>query len=447
MSNTESPGMLRLVLRWLFRGVMAVVVLLLLAVLGFFAYSGALYNRYVWLPKVERDVQALQPQVAPVALDDGWNEYRCVLHTHSHFSHDSRVPFERILEAGKNVGIDAFFMTDHCVEGHANFSLQWEGLHEGVLFVRGFEMSHGFLLWNMPPETNILCMMQPEQIAMMAEERGGLLFYAHSEEDRLWDLAQYRGMEIYNIHTDLKDESLALILPSLLLCHGRFPALAMRILFDRHPDIMGRWDGLNQTRSITGFAANDAHQNNGIRLIYNEEGRFELWEAGPKFVTTFSPLVSSLLKLWYRPTAKGETVLNFFVDKYENSINFANTHILARELTQESLVDSLIQGRVFVAFNMLAPAKGFTYFAESAGQKAVMGEVIPFTPGLTLRAEAPLPGRFTVVKDGVPVHTAEGASLDWKPDSPGQYRIEVELMIAGEWTPWIYTNPIRAERG
>ncbi len=280
MSDDARPGFLRRVIRWGLRLVVAVAVLLVCLVVGLLAYTGALRNRYVWLPQVEQDVAALQGQVSAVSLDDGWNEYRCVLHTHSEFSHDSRVPFERILEAGKNVGIDAFFMTDHCVEGHANFSLQWEGLHDGILFVRGFEMSSGFLLWNMPEETNILCMMQPEQIAQMAAEKGGLLFFAHSEEDRMWDLPQYRGMEIYNIHTDLKDENLAMLLPNLLLCYKRFPALSMRILFDRQTAILENWDNLNQARELTGFAANDAHQNNGIRLIYNEEGALSCGKGG-----------------------------------------------------------------------------------------------------------------------------------------------------------------------
>ena len=56
---------------------------------------------------------------------------------------------------------------------------------------------------------------------------------------------------------------------------------------------------------------------------------------------------------YYQPTKRDVTLLNFYVDKYENSINFNNTHVLAKELTADSLIESLIQGRVFVAFNSL----------------------------------------------------------------------------------------------
>lgn len=442
MSEENSRGCLSKLLRFALYALAAVVALVLLLVVGVLVFTGAIYDRFVYLPRVDKDIARYAAALEPVTLDDGWNEYRCVMHTHSHFSHDSTVPFERILEAGKNVGIDAFFMTDHCVEGHANFSLQWKGLYDGILFVRGFEMSHGFLLWAMPDDTSVLCMMQPEQIAHMAQERGGLLFYAHSEGNRMWDLPQYEGMEIYNIHTDLLEENYATLIPRLLYARRSYPSLAMRLLFDRHPDIFARWDSLNQQRKITGFAANDAHQNNGIRIIHAKDGRFQLWEAGPKFVTDFPAPINAYLNWYFKPTQDNQTVYNFVIDKYEYSINFDNTHILARELTQESLIESLRQGRVFVAFNHLAPAKGFVYFAQDGDQKAVIGEDMVFRTGVQLKAEAPLPARYTILKDGVAVHTFEGRTLEWNPVDHGQYRLELELMIAGEWTPWIYTNPI-----
>lgn len=442
--SSEEPrrGCFGCLFRFTLYSIIIAVVLVVLLVAGVLVFTGAIHDRYVFLPQLEKDIQRYAQAVQPVALDDGWNDYRCVMHTHSLWSHDSRVPFERILEAGKNVGVDAFFMTDHCIEGHADFSKQWQGLHDGVLFVRGFEMSEGFLLWNMPEDTSILCMMQPEQIAQMAEEKGGLLFYAHSEEDRLWDLPQYKGMEIYNIHTDLKDEKLFVFLVRALFSRPAYPELAMRLLYNDHPAIMAHWDELNQKRKITGFAANDAHQNNGIRLVYNQDGDFELWEAGPKFVKKFPKPISSLLYMYFKPTERNTTVYDFVVDKYEYSINFDNTHVLAKELTQEALVDSLIQGRCYVAFNGIAPAKGFVYIARDGKQQATMGEELKFSKGVTLKADAPLPCRYTVVKDGKTVHTFEGKTLDWQPTEAGQYRLELHLMLAGTWTPWIYTNPI-----
>jgi len=59
-----------------------------------------------------------------------------------------------------------------------------------------------------------------------------------------------------------------------------------------------------------------------------------------------------------------------------------------------------------------------------------------------LRSASPHACRFTVVRHGQPVYRQEGTELDWQPDEPGKYRLEAELNILGEWTPWIYTNPL-----
>jgi len=71
-----------------------------------------------------------------------------------------------------------------------------------------------------------------------------------------------------------------------------------------------------------------------------------------------------------------------------------------------------------------------------------MCERIPLGPDVRLRAGSPVPCRFTVVHDGVVAHQAEGRELDWQAKDAGKYRIEAEVDILGEWTPWVYTNPI-----
>ncbi len=71
-----------------------------------------------------------------------------------------------------------------------------------------------------------------------------------------------------------------------------------------------------------------------------------------------------------------------------------------------------------------------------------MGEAKAFAPDIRLRAVSPLPCRFTVLKDGAQVHRAEGRALSWAPPGPGKYRVEAELKVLDEWTPWVYANPI-----
>ncbi|MCP4644049.1 MAG: hypothetical protein GY851_26640, partial [bacterium] len=135
-------------------------------------------------------------------------------------------------------------------------------------------------------------------------------------------------------------------------------------------------------------------------------------------------------------------LFRFQLDPYERMTQYVATHVLAQELTEEALLDGMKEGRVFIGFDMIADCREFVYFAESGGQRAVMGESMPFGDGVRLRAASPHAGRFTVVKDGEQVYQCEGTELDWRPEGPGKYRVEVELDIVDEWTPWIYTNPL-----
>jgi len=92
---------------------------------------------------------------------------------------------------------------------------------------------------------------------------------------------------------------------------------------------------------------------------------------------------------------------------------------------------------------MIADSSGFVYMARNGNQKVVMGESIDFVPGeTTLQAFSPHVVRFRVLRYGKVVHEEDGASMEWKPDQPGKYRLEAYLNILGTWTPWVYTNPV-----
>jgi hypothetical protein len=342
-------------------------------------------------------------------------------------------------------------MTDHYVDGKADYSLQWKGLHDGKLFIRGFEMNNGFMPWGLPDTEVFSSNDDPHEIAREVAKVGGVLFYAHSEEERIWDLPELTGIEIYNIHTNLiqmqQQHKLLGMLPVLLLNNSAYPDECFRCLFTRQTDILQHWDELNGPRKIVGIAANDTHQNTGIRGYYTDHGTFLVKKTDKDILKEF-PLNSfsrTLLRLCFGPLEPGKQLFRWELDPYIRSVRFVSTHVLAKELTEPGILDALRQGRVFIGFDMIADSKGFKYFAESQGNKAVMGETIAFAPDLRLRAGSPEPCRFTVVKNGHVVHQVEGVELDWKPDGPGKYRIEAELSILDQWTPWVYTNPIAIE--
>lgn len=143
MQDGRSHGKQRIWLRLALQ--FAGVSLMLLGLVLLFWLRGALYNHFVRFPREEAAWQTLRTQRQPVADNAGWNEYRGILHSHSKYSHDSEAAFEDILRALKGAGLDFICLSDHSIAGRADFSLQWRGLHDGKLFIPGFEMKEGIM--------------------------------------------------------------------------------------------------------------------------------------------------------------------------------------------------------------------------------------------------------------------------------------------------------------
>ena len=432
--------------RWIFR--ICALVLVLAVVAFLVVFRSALYNRFIVFPKHARAWEQIATLRQPVALDDGWTEYRGACHNHSELSHDSEVPFPEILAALKEAELDFIFMSDHCTDGKADYSRGWRGDHDGVVFTRGYEMSGGFMPWGLPDDTVLDSGKDLRELAREIDELGGALFFAHTEEERLWDLPELVGMEIYNIHTDFKDESFSDLLPDMIMSLRSYHDHVLRLLFDRQTAILAHWDELNQDRKIVGIAANDAHQNNGYRGYYTDNDTFLLRERGPYDIKEWKLnfLTRSLLRLAFSRLEPGRELFCITLDPYVRSLRFVNTHLLAQAKTEEGLLNALRHGRCFIAFDMVADARGFTYLCESPDGTFVMGDEVGFEPGLVLKAESPLPCRFILIRNGEQETQREGRTFRFEVAEPGNYRLEAELEILDEWTPWVYTNMIYVKK-
>lgn len=413
-----------------------------------FWFRGALYNRFVRFPREAAAWEEIRAQHQPVTETAGWSEYRGVLHSHSHLSHDSEVSFADILKAMHAAKLDFIGLSDHAVEGRADFDWQWRGLREGKLFIPGFELKHGIMPFGVAPGVVLSNQTEPRVLAKQIVENGGVLFYAHPEEPRDWELPELTGMEIFNLHTDFKRYrgGLGRLLPDLLINLRKYPDQLYRLPFQRPTEFLQRWDELNRTRRITGIAANDCHQNVGFRAFYTEAGTIRIEDTSPDTLAELQPdwFTRPLARLLFGPLEPNRKLFHVQLDPYERSARYVNTHILATELSEAALLDSLRAGRVFIGFDMIADSSGFRWFATSAATSAVMGESLPFSANITkLHARSPLPCRFTILGDGAVMHRHEGRKLDWQPAKAGNFRVEAELKVCGEWIPWVYTNPIR----
>jgi hypothetical protein len=412
-----------------------------------FWLRGALYNHWVRFPGEAAAWQALRAQRQPVPDPAGWKEYRGILHSHSLLSHDCEVPFEEILRALQTAGLDFICLSDHCIANRAETDRQWRGIHGGKLFIPGFEMKEGIMPFGLAPGTVLSNSTPSGELARQIAEHGGLLFYAHPEESREWDRPELTGMEIYNLHSDFKRllHPWTVLAPNLLVNQRQYPELVMRLLFQRPSEFLRRWDDLNRTRHLTGIAGNDCHQNTGLRAIYTASDTIRWEDTSPKTLaeTKLNGLTRPLARLLWGPLATNRVLFRVQLDPYERTARFVNTHVLARELSEPAILDALRAGRVFIGFDLMADSAGFRWLASSPTGSATMGETMPFSQETVLRALAPLPCRFTLVKDGNVVGRQQGRAADWTPSGPGKYRVEAELLVRREWVPWVYANPIQ----
>ena len=444
MASNQSLGKKRRWLRrllWLAGGGMMVLAVVLL-----FWLRGALYNRFVRFPREAASWRQLRAQRLPVTDNAGWTEYRGILHSHSHFSHDSEVSFEQILQALQIARLDFICLSDHCVEGRADFDWQWRGLHEGKLFIPGFEMKEGMMPFGVAAGLVLTNRTDSALLAKQIVDHGGVLFYAHPEEPREWNRPELTGMEIYNLHADFKRQKggLAGLLPDILLNLRPYPDHLYHLMFNRPSEFLQHWDELNRTRHLTGIAGNDAHQNVGFRAISTATNTIRIEDTSPKTLREYrlNWFTRPLARLFFGPLEPNRKLFHVQMDPYERSARFVNTHVLARELSEPMILDSLRAGRVFIAFDMIADSSSFRWFVTDKSASAVMGESQAVSNETLLHALSPVPCRFTVVRDGHAIQRQEGRALHWPPPGPGKYRVEAELKVRDTWVPWVYANPI-----
>ena len=334
--------------------------------------------------------QRRQPPAAGV-----YQSYRAAVHVHAEDAKHTLGTREEVLRAAKETGTQVVLFSDH--DGpHPG---AWHGLREGVLFIKGAEYGARHEL-------------------VFPEPAPGLRFHSHVEGQMEASADGWDGMEIYNRHTDANDDTdLLAWLRESALDAGRmkqFAALARQYPdevygagADYWPEIFARWDRILATRRFPGLSANDAHQN-------------QLFPDG----------------------AGGRVTVDPYAVAFRNNA----THILARELTPAAILQSLREGRMYVAHDWLCDSTGFVFAAVNSLGLYQMGDGVPLAPGTRLTVRTPAPARLRILLNGETVaEQASAAELTAAVTKPGAYRAEAWLEMDGEQRPWIYSNPIYLE--
>ena len=351
---------------------------------------------------------------------DPMNEVTGNLHMHTPYSDGAKWHAE-IAEEAIAAGLDFIIVTDHnvWVDGVQGYYSNDDGR---VLLLTGEEVhnprrhpqSSHFLVFG--AEREMACFAHdPQRLIDETVRAGGSGFLAHPFDPALpylgassiawhdWDVDGYHGLEIWNYMSNLKG-----------LVSGRLSALRLALnpqsfVIGPRPETLTRWDELlAQGKRVAAIGGSDAH---AFRL-----------SMGPITRTIFP---------------------------YEFLFRAVNIHLLLpSELNGDldhdnALILSAIgQGNSWIAYDMLAPTRGFR-FSGQGRSRGVMGDEVKLDVGATLQVVAPARCHIRLLRDGILVkETLNEVSLTHLPVEPGAFRVECTIPHKGKERGWIFSNPI-----
>jgi hypothetical protein len=393
---------------------------ILIAALGLIILSQVpfAYRRYR-LSRLQNTIQQLASQRVHPSTESEYVDYTGVIHVHSSLGGHSTGNFAELISAAKANQLDFVIMTEHPQADFNTAAMTLNGVFGGVLFVNGNEVTTAngdrLLLIGGSYTGNLASPQTTEAVVALQKGAGGLSIVAYPSESQNWQSTSVDGVEVYNLFTNSRRINPVVMFFDGLWSYGRYPELMFANFFARPAEDLKRWDDTISTsgRRLVATAGNDAHSNIGLSL--ND--------------------------------ASGKQWLGVKLDPYERSFRTVRTHVLIKKdkkLTRESLLEAISQGHCYLSFDLFGDAKGFS-FAPTGAEPKIMGDEIAFTPGVHLKASAPLNGRFVLLKSGAMIDQTSGTTADFAIGNFGNYRIEVYLdslptPVKGQ--PWIISNPI-----
>ncbi len=327
---------------------------------------------------------------------DGFVDYKGVVHVHSFLGGHSAGTFSQIISAAQENQLQVVIMTEHTEKDFDTAAMTLKDVHGGVLFINGNEVSAA---------NGDRSLVLP----------GGMSIVAYPEEFKNWDTAGLNGVEVYNVFTNARQVNPALAFFDVLWSQRSYPELIFALYLKRPDEALRRWDRALAKTRLTAVGGNDAHSNIGVSL----------------------------------KDSSGKTLLGIQLDPYETSFRLVRLHVLIEQgklLDTTTLMDAVREGHCFIGFDFLGDSSGFTFEAESAGERKIQGDEIAFANDTKLRVRTPVAGRMVVFRNGSVFLDENGISgKELVVTERGVYRVEVYLPQLGSLVadkPWIISNPI-----
>jgi hypothetical protein len=348
----------------------------------------------------------------------GLTDYAGVIHLHSAYSYDGRIPVGEIIKAANKNGVDFLLLTDHSTLQARKDG--FEGWHNGTLLIVGEEIAPRFnhyLAFQLKESVSVeeeLSALSAQTYINRVQKGGGMGFIAHPDHEGTalfhvkhypwtdWSVTGYTGLGIWDFMTDWQ-KGLSGYLRAIL--SYVFPAFFLR---GPSPKTLSRWDVLTRERRVVGIGELDNHA-----------------------------------------TLKRIIGLNLSFLPYSRVFRLIRTHILTEgPLSGNSgadiaaLFDALKNGRVYVALDYYRSSTGFSVLLTEEGRWATLGDEFILHHAAKLKVSVPCRARIRIIRNGNLYHQATGEELSVKISEPGVYRIEAYLNIFGGVHPWIFSNPL-----
>jgi hypothetical protein len=363
-------------------------IFLVLLVLLLIAQTPFIYRRYK-LRRLSAEIRQLNFERHPT---EGFNEYKGVVHVHSFLGGHSSGTFAEIISAAQANQLNFVVMTEHTEKEFDTAAMTLKGMHGGVLFINGNEVSaaNGDRMLALPGDVSIA---------------------AYPEQFLDWNTPGLDGVEVYNVFTNARRISPVLAFFDVLWSKRSYPNLIFALYIARPDEALKKWDQALARTRLTGVAGNDAHANIGVSL----------------------------------QDSSGHTLLGIQLDPFEVSFRLVRLHVLLeqnRALDEKSLLEALRAGHCFIGFDFLGDTSGFSFEAENAGARKIQGDEIQLNGETRLRVRTPVACRIVIYKDGAVFSDESGISTkDVAVTDRGVYRAEIYLPQLVD-APWILSNPV-----
>jgi len=348
-----------------------------------------------------------------MATDREYTDFTGCLHVHFSFRGRRGGP-EFLASEAEAAGLDFLFLTPHTPHraGPRGY-FSWDGYHGSVLLFAGEEadeksrLNH-LLIWGRKEWSGRRPLDEVERdlarcgaFAAIAHPRGRHRLFLRKADHR-WNRpvpACAAAIEVWSLLFDWARRTHPANVP---VRYAGFPANI------EGPDAgsLGFWDATLARRRITGLAGLDIHTLPFPLGFFDFGKKFEF-----RFV--FSVLRNHVL-------ARGRKSMDAAAD-------------------QAAVIEGIRAGRVWFADDRLADSRGF--FLGSADGIRTMGDA--FFAGEPVKVRIPERAKIVVKKNGTTFAEMEGREMEFSPDAPGAYRVEVKYRNA----PWIFANPIFVEGG